>query len=186
MFKRAFVALAAAALAGCAGMGFVSDPGVVTRMDMSPNYAPNWVSVFAGSGAHATILGATRDNATPEDLAAAMRLPAHVHPRTIRAAPAGEAQGGAHLVLVFAPQGSVTSRKACRGEASGGVAGPEGLKVFGAFCTSYGRPVSEGMITFSGSPVPSDPDFGRQMSYLLNAIMPLTNPQAERGCFLGC
>lgn len=185
MIKRVLAAAAAATLAGCAG-AFVSDPGIVTRMDISPNYAPNWVSVFAGSGAEATILGATRDQATPDELAAAMRLPAHVAPRTIRAAPAGEAQGGAHLVLVFAPQGSVTSRKACRGEVTGGVAGPEGLKVFGAFCTSYGTPVSEGMITFSGSPVPSDPDFGRQMSFLLNAIMPPTNPQAERGCFLGC
>lgn len=174
--------VAAALLAACTGGG----PGVVTvtRNDISPNYQPLSVSVFAGSGGRATILGSTRDGASAEEIAAAIRLPAHVAPRTIRAAPTAEAQGGPHLVLVFAPQGAVTARKACRGEVSGGVAGPE-LKVFGVFCSSYGTPVSEALLTSPDSPIPSDPDFGHRMSYLINAVAPATNPEAGDGCFMG-
>ncbi|MFV0474577.1 MAG: hypothetical protein ACK5MQ_10295 [Pikeienuella sp.] len=181
MFKHLPTAIAALALAACAG-----GLDMVTRVDMSPNYAPQWVSVFAASGGEATILGTTRDNASADEIAAALRLPAHVGRRALSAAPPGEAQGGAHLVLVFTPSGGVTGRKACRGEVSGGVAGPESLKVVGVFCTSYGTPVSEGQIDLKGSPVPSDPDFGRRMSYLMNAIMPAVNPQADSGCFRGC
>ncbi|QIE54307.1 hypothetical protein G5B40_01910 [Pikeienuella piscinae] len=180
MSRIAPILTAAALLCACAGPG----ADVVTRNDISPNYQPIWVSVFSGAGGQATILGSTSDGASADEIAAAIRLPAHVSQRTIRAAPPAEAQGGPHLVLVFAPKGDVTARKACRGEVAGGVAGSE-LKVFGAFCTSYGSPVTEGLLSLPDSPTPSDPDFGRRMSYLLNALMPATNPEAGEGCFMG-
>lgn len=148
----------------------------VTRVDIKPAYQPNAASVFAGSGGWTTITGTTQDGASAEEIAAAMRLPARLWPRTVRAAPEGEAQGGPALLLVFAPQGAVIGDKACRGEyASGGTAGPERLNVYGVFCTSYGNSGTEAMLTTAGSPVPSDPDFAARLGQLLNALFPVIN-----------
>ncbi len=154
----------------------------VTNEYIAPNYEPISVSVAAGGGGQSVILGTTRDGASAEEIAVAIRFPAFVSPRTITAS--AEALTGPHLVLVFAPQGPVTPLKACSGQAKGGQAGAV-LTVFAAFCSSFGTPVSEGMFTAADSPVPSDPDFGRRMSVLMNAVMPVTNPDFQNGCFAG-
>lgn len=172
---KSVIALAASALAlsACAG-GFPGD--TVTLDRVRQNYEPVSVSVFAGGGGRATISGATRDGAGRDEIAAALRLPAFVSPRTVRAAPPDERPGGPHLALVIAPKNLVTFSSLCRGEAEGGVAGDE-LVVYGAFCSSYGTPVTEGRFTASGSPVPSDPDFGSRLSILMNELMPVSNPE---------
>lgn len=171
-------------LAGCAGGASPLDT-TVTRSDVMPNYEPISVSVFAGSGGHAVIEGATRDGASAEAIAASIRLPAHVAPRTIRAASKAERQSGPHLVLVFAPKSGTTSGKACRGEAEGGQAGDDVLTVFGVFCSSYGTPVSDAVLTLKGSPTPSDPNFQHRMSFLMNTVMPPFNPDRDSRPRLG-
>ncbi|WP_340108540.1 hypothetical protein [Pikeienuella sp. HZG-20] len=179
MKRLLLVASAAAALSACAtGGGLPLD--VVTRTMIEPNYDSSSVSVFAASGGATTILGSTRDGASPDEIAAALRLPAHLAQRTVHAAPTGEAQNGPHLVLVFAPQSAASARDACRGEVSGGVAGSP-LKVFGAFCSSYGTPASEALFTAAGSPTPSDPDFGKRLSVLMSVLMPAVNPDQGEG-----
>ncbi|MFN3259602.1 MAG: hypothetical protein ACE37J_03490 [Pikeienuella sp.] len=143
---------------------------------IDPNYQPEYVSVFAGAGGEAAIIGATRDGAGPEEIAAAIQLPAYFNPRTIRAATT--ARTGPHLVLVIAPESGATPRKACSGEARGGVAGPE-LRILGAFCSSAGRPVTEAMFVAAGSPVPSDPDFGRRLTSFMAKLTPPSNPDFQ-------
>lgn len=148
----------------------------VTRVNVEPAYQPNAASVFAGAGGWTTISGTTKDGASPEEIADALRMPARVWPRTIRAAPTGETQGGPSLLLVFAPQGAVLGDKACRGDfPSGGTAGPERLNVYGVFCSSYGTAATEAMLTTAGSPVPSDPDFTQRLGQLMNALFPAVN-----------
>lgn len=169
----------------CAALAFFALPGAaaadyVMQQYIAPNYQPEYVSVFAGAGGEAAILGTTRDGASADEIAAAIRLPAYFNPRTIRAAKT--ARTGPHLVLVIAPAGGTTPRKACAGEAQGGVAGAE-LKILGAFCSSSGRAVTEAVFVASGSPVPSDPDFGRRMASFMQALTPPTNPDFGQGRF---
>ncbi|MEM7544577.1 MAG: hypothetical protein AAF367_03495 [Pseudomonadota bacterium] len=173
---RTISLLAALALTACTGGAGTNFADNVTRDLIYPNYEPISVSVFAGGGGNAVIVGTTRDGASAEEIAANIRLPAFVAPRTIRAAT--EAQTGPHLVLVFAPQGRTTPRRACSGQAQGGQAG-DTLVVLGVFCSSFGTPVSEGLFTASGSPVPSDPDFRQRLSVLMNNIMPVRNPDFQ-------
>ena len=139
-------------------------------------YEPVSVSSFAGSGGVTSIYGTTRDGASPEAIAADVRLPAHFSPRSITAGPQGE-RSGPHLVLVIAPQGA-TPKKACKGEAKGGTAGDE-LRVLGVFCSSFGRPVSEAMLVADGSYVPGDGDFSDAMRQLLREIVPVANPDRD-------
>lgn len=145
-----------------------------------PNYEPSYVSIFAAGGGETVIAGATRDGAGAAEIAAALRLPARWNPRGVRAAT--EAQTGPHLALVFAPESGATPSKACAGEARGGVAGGGDLRVLGAFCSSRGVPVSEAVLVLAGSPVPSDPDFGRRIGRLLTKLLPPTNPDFGEGC----
>lgn len=155
----------------------------VTRVNVEPAYQPNAASVFAGAGGWTTISGTTRDGASPEEIAAALRMPASVAHRTIRAAPVNEAQGGPSLLLVFAPQGAVLGDKACRGDyPAGGTAGPDRLNVYGVFCSSYGTAATEAMLTTAGSPVPSDPDFTRRLGQLMNALFPINNIELSDNC----
>ncbi|MEM8754624.1 MAG: hypothetical protein AAGF90_16740 [Pseudomonadota bacterium] len=183
---RAFSFAAAVAvpalLAACAGAPGPALGDRVISKEVYPNYEPISVSVFAGSGGFARIVGTTRDGASAEEIASAVRLPAFVSPRQLRAAPAGERLSGPHLALVFAPKSGATPRKACRGEAEGGQAG-DNLVVLAAFCSSFGTPVSEATLTAVGSPSPSDPDFRRRLSFLMNAVMPPFNPERENDVF---
>lgn len=172
LLGSAFTALA---MAGCAQVG----GGDLVYADfVSPSYQPNAASVFAARG-ETVIVGSTRDNASPEEIAAALRLPARFAHRTVRAA--ATAQTGPHVVLVFAPSGGTTPNKACSGLATGGVAG-DPLKVLGVFCSSYGSAMTEAVYSANGSPVPSDPDFSQRFSVLLNMIMPIRNSEFEPGC----
>lgn len=165
--------LAALTLTACVGSGGGQFSDTVTRDDISPNYEPISVSVFVGGGGNAVILGTTRDGASADEIAANLRTPAYVSPRTIRAAP--DAQTGPHLVLVFAPQSGTTALKACSGQGKGGTAG-DTLVVLGVFCSSFGTPVTEALFTANGSPVPSDPNFRQRLSTLMTAVMPPSNP----------
>ena len=169
--------LTAAALLACPGLA-AADTVIQDYID--PNYQPEYVSVFAGAGGEAVILGSTRDGAGPDEIAAAIRLPANFNPRTIRAATT--ARTGPHLVLVFAPAGGTTPKKACAGEARGGVAGAE-LRILGVFCSGAGRPVTEAVFVASGSPVPSDPDFGRRLASFMRMLAPPSNPDFGSGVF---
>ena len=165
-------------MAACVGTGAPLGDTVI-QSNISPNYEPPSVSVFAGGGGVSTILGTTRDGASAAEIAANIRLPASVSPRNVTASP--EALTGPHMVLVFAPVAGTTPRKACSGRAEGGQAGAE-LKVLGVFCSSFGTPVSEALFVAAGSPVPSDPDFGQRLGALMNAIMPVRNPDFGLGC----
>ncbi len=175
--KRSTLSLSAIALALSAG---AAGADIITAEEVSPNYEPSYVSIFAGGGGETYISGATRDGASPEEIAAALRLPARWNPRGVTAA--ATAQTGPHLALIFAPESGATPRKACAGEARGGVAGGGDLKVLGAFCSSRGTPVSEAILTLSGSPTPSDPDFGRRIGRLLTKLLPPSNPDFGQGC----
>lgn len=179
---RSFSIAACVALTACVGGGAAPLGDTVTQIYITPNYEPPSVSVFAGGGGVSTILGTTRDGASAADIAANIRLPAFVSPRTVTASP--EALTGPHMVLVFAPAAGTTPLKACSGEAKGGQAGAQ-LQVLGVFCSSFGTPVSEALFTAAGSPVPSDPNFGQRIAVLMNEIMPVQNPDFGLGCRAG-
>lgn len=184
--KRILAAAAATSLLS-ACVGEIQGIDSVSRIDVRALYYPGDVSVFAGGGGVTSIRGTTRDGASAEEIASKLRLPAWFHPRTITAAPAGEELDGPHLVLVFAPQGGIPARKACRGEAEGGTAGPQ-LMVVAVFCSSYDTPRSYAVLTTDGSPVPSDPDFGHRFVHLMNEVMPSSNPDwgPGNGCRGSC
>ncbi|MEO1611232.1 MAG: hypothetical protein AAFU55_02585 [Pseudomonadota bacterium] len=173
MKKTALIA-AAAVLAATSAQAFWGDR--VINDYIATNYEPLSVSSFAGSGGATSIYGTTRDQASAEEIAAAIRLPAHFSPRDVSAGPQGERRGP-HLVLVIEPQG-VTPKRACEGKAKGGVAGSE-LRVLGVFCSSFGTPVSEAMLVADGSPVPGDGDFSDTMLQLRRVMVPVRNPDRD-------
>lgn len=175
MRKTASIAaVVATAIAATSAQAFWGDR--VINDYIATNYEPLSVSSFAGSGGVTSIYGTTRDQASADEIAAAIRLPAHFTPRGIQAGPQGE-RTGPHLVIVIEPQG-VTPKRACEGRARGGVAGPD-LKVLGVFCSSFGTPVSEAMLVADGSPVPGDPAFGDAMLQLLRVMVPVRNPDRD-------
>ena len=152
--------------------------------DVYVKYSFQDASIYAAAGGPIEVYGAPQDGASPEAVAAAIRLPAYLSPNTARAVEPG--QGGYRVALVFAPQAGQGGEAVCRGEAKGGQAGAT-TKVLAVFCRSETATLGEARLETSNAFAPGDPAFQAGMKRLLREIMPLRSPfdQGERGCRRG-
>lgn len=165
---------AALSLAACASIGAYP---YTYYPDVTSAYTVQEAHVFAASGGPVEVLGAPADGASPEAVAAAMRLPAFLRSRSLTARPPTEARyKGLRLVLVFAPSSNFTGDAACAGGASGGVAAGAETRVKGVFCRND-RALSESTVVAEGAPGVGDPALSRALGLLVNSVMPSTAPE---------
>jgi hypothetical protein len=185
--SRRWIALAlAVALSACAGGGLFDER--ITFVEQSPAYSPLEFAGFAGSGPLVEFRGPLPGGASPEQTAAALRLPGFwpQAPFRIAPAPAG-AERVARLVLVFGPGGGVDPDAICRGTVNG-AGGGAGLGVAATFCRGA-APFGWGRLDHVRPLAPGDPGVTASMRRLFGAIAPRENPndpRADRGCVFLC
>lgn len=149
--------------------------------DIYLKYSFQDASIFAAAGGPIEVYGAPQDGASPETVAASIRLPSYLAPNDAKAVEPG--QGGYRVALVFAPQAGLSGESVCKGRAKGGQAGPN-TKILAVFCRSETATLSEARLETSNAFVPGKPGFQTGMSRLLRELMPFRSPfdQGERGC----
>lgn len=185
--SRPLAALAlCAALAGCAPGGLFEER--ITFVDQASSYSPLEFAGFAGSGPLVEFRGPLPGGASPEETAAALRLPGFwpQAPFAIAPPPVG-GERIARLVLAFGPGGGVDPDGLCRGTVNGG-SGGTGLGVAAAFCRGA-APFGWGRLDHARPLAPPDPEFTAAMRRLFGSIAPRENPNDPRrdGCsFLFC
>lgn len=152
--------------------------------DIYLKYSFQDASIFAAAGGPIEVYGAPQDGASPETVAASIRLPAYLAPNQAKAAQPG--QGGYRVALVFAPQAGLSGESVCKGKAKGGQAGPN-TKVLAVFCRSETATLSEARLETSNTFVPGESGFRTGMTRLLREILPLRSPfdQGEQSCRRG-
>jgi hypothetical protein len=177
MLKLRLIAMATAVgfLASCAGTGGGFYPQVLYDDIKSPYYGGT-VALLGSTGGATRIYGAPANDASAAEIIAPLYLPPHVADQKLSVAEP-DVVYGLHLALVFAPQTTTLAKSVCRGEAKGGIAGPQ-LKVLGVFCQGT-KPLSEAVVIAKGSPVPGDPAYARALNQMIYVMMPLRNPDEE-------
>ncbi len=152
--------------------------------DIYLKYSFQDASVYAAAGGQIEVFGAPQDGASPEAVAASIRLPAYLSPNQTKAVDPG--QGGYRVALVFAPQAGLSGESVCKGKAKGGQAGST-TKVLGVFCRSETAILSEARLETSSAFVPGQTGFQTGMSRLMRELMPLRSPfdQGEQSCRRG-
>ncbi|MEM7270194.1 MAG: hypothetical protein AAF401_13225 [Pseudomonadota bacterium] len=175
---RSLSLLICLAVAACASGPSVTFGAKIYRIDVDNYYSIAEASVFAAAGGPTVIQGSPRGGWAPNEVAAQMRLPAHLNPRIVT--PVEKGRPGLRLVMVFSPTVRATSEQVCAGEARGAEAG-ETMRVFGAYCTGERRVISEAILETAGSPQPGDPEFASAMSQLVNALLPVVAPADRDG-----
>ena len=168
--------LFAAALGLCAGFAPVSQAETIHSTDVYLKYNILDASQFAAAGGRLEVYGAPQDGATPEEVAAAIRLPAYLAQRDVTAVAPG--QGGYRVALVFAPQAGLSGESVCKGKAKGGQAGAA-TKVLIAFCRSEATILSETRLEATGGFAPATKDFQAGMSRAMKEILPRRSPFDE-------
>lgn len=153
----------------------------VHSTDIYLKYSFQDASIFAAAGGPIEVYGAPQNGASPEAVAASIRLPSYLAPNDAKAVEPG--QGGYRVALVFAPQAGLSGESVCKGRAKGGQAGPN-TKVLAVFCRSETATLSEARLETSNAFIPGEPGFQAGMSRLLRELMPFRSPfdQGERGC----
>ncbi|MGB0504729.1 MAG: hypothetical protein ACPGGK_00910 [Pikeienuella sp.] len=175
--KLLTTAVIAVSLTGCAGSGLGIYPQVILDDVKSPYY-PNTVAMLGSIGGPTFVYGAPANNALPNEIIAPLHLPRWVADQSLTVGNAdGDAYGGLHLALVFAPETTTLAKNVCKGNAKGGTAGPE-LRVLGVFCQGR-KPLSEAVAIARSSPVPGDPDYAKALNQLINVLMPHRGPDEE-------
>lgn len=168
--------LVAAALGMIAGFATPSQAETIHSTDVYLKYNILDASQFAAAGGRLEVYGTPQDGARPEEVAAAIRLPAYLAQRDVTAVEPGK--GGYRVALVFAPKAGLSGESVCKGEAKGGQAGPA-TKVLVAFCRSETTILSETRLEASGGFVPNTRDFQAGMSRALKEILPRRSPFDE-------
>ena len=176
--------LIAAALCLSACAASTSFGETIHSTDIYLKYSFQDTSIFAAAGGPIEVYGAPQDGATPEAIAAAIRLPAYLTPNDAKAVEPGN--GGYRVALVFAPQAGISGESVCKGKAKGGQAGVT-TKVLAVFCRSETATLSEARLETAGAFTPGSQAFQIGMSRLLRELMPLRSPfdQGEQSCRRG-
>lgn len=165
-----------AALGISAGFATASQAETIHSTDVYLKYNILDASQFAAAGGRLEVYGAPQNGATPEEVAAAIRLPAYLAQRDVTAVEPG--QGGYRVALVFAPKAGLSGESVCRGEAKGGQAG-SATKVLVAFCRSETTILSETRLEASGGFVPTSGGFQAGMNRAMKEILPRRSPFDE-------
>lgn len=149
--------------------------------DIYLKYSFQDASIYAAAGGPIEVYGAPQNGATPDAVAASIRLPAYLAPYQTTAIEPG--QGGYRVALVFAPQAGLSGESVCKGKAKGGQAGPN-TKILAVFCRSETATLSEARLETSNVFVPGGSGFQTGMSRLMRELMPLRSPfdQGEQSC----
>ena len=169
-------ALFAAALGVTAAFAPPGSAETIHSTDVYLKYNILDASQFAAAGGRIEVYGAPQNGATPEEVAAAIRLPAYLAQRDVTAVAPG--QGGYRVALVFAPKAGLSGESACEGKAKGGQAG-SATKVLVAFCRSESTVLSETRLEASGAFVPTARDFQVGMSRAMKEVLPRRSPFDE-------
>ena len=178
---RLTVVLAVLALPGCADL-------LAERIwdgERLNSITPIEFSAFAGSGPRVEILGAPPGGASPEEVAAVLRMPGRFRNAPFRLVEKGSAeataQGVVRLVFAFGAQGAANGRPLCAGEASGASAqGPtDGLEVTAALCV--GRQADAAARLSHRDPLaPGNPAFTATMARLIDVLAPRASEFRDR------
>lgn len=167
MVRPVAAALAASLLAGCAGGARVHS---VTLF--SP-YTPLGAASFAASGPLVEVRGAPPGGASPEAVAAALRMPGNFAQTGFRVAPVGGT--GQRIVLAFGAR-SVDPGRICAPGASGGASqSGGGLELGAAYCVGA-TAASVGVLSAPDVGGPEDPAFAASVRGLLTEMMPTSSP----------
>lgn len=167
----ALCAMAAATLvAACATSPFMSRVHSVT---IFPAYTSLGFSAFAAAGPTVEFRGPLPGDATPEAIAAALRLPGFYPQTPFRAA--APSDFGQRIVLAFGAAGGDTPAL-CAAPASGsGVETPGRLEVAAAFCNGA-SPLSVARLSDARPLAPDDPAFTAALRSLFAEMAPTRDP----------
>ena len=177
--------VATSALASCTGVSVGSGENIHSP-DTALRYTLSDANIFASAGGPTVIHGAPVGDASVDEVAADLRLPAYLTPQTVTSVPCGTK--GHRLELVFQPLAGTSGRSICSGDVTGGVAGAT-TQVLAVFCRSENTVLGEAVLEVSGDFSPGRPAFRTAMTRLNRTIMPFRSPfdQGERGCRrIGC
>lgn len=157
---------------------------VIHSTDIYLKYSFQDASAYAAAGGPIEVYGAPQDGASPEAVAASIRLPAYLTPNDAKAVEPG--LGGYRVALVFAPQADLSGESVCKGRAKGGQAG-QSTKILAVFCRSETATLSEARLETSLAFAPGEPGFQTGMSRLFRELMPLRSPfdQGKQSCRRG-
>jgi len=180
--KAPVVIAAVLGLGACVAANSLGE--TIHSTDIYLKYTFQDASAFAAAGGPVEVYGAPQDGASPEAVAAAIRLPAYLTPNQAKAVEPG--QGGYRVALVFAPRAGLSGEKVCKGDAKGGRAGAN-TRILAVFCRSETAILSEARLETSAAFTPGMPAFQTGVKRLLREIMPLSSPffQGKRSCRRG-
>lgn len=175
--------LAPLALAGCGGSTFTGEY-------YSSFYQPELVGHSSRNGAMPTaVYGSPFDAAGTQALLDALRLPAGHPPARLAMTPAAQRGELGRLVMVFDPAPiAADGAKACR--LGAGAAPPQAIaagrtRVLLAFCHGRGL-ASEGEVTVPNASPPTIPALAEGINLGLIRLLPVTDPNQDRGCGAPC
>lgn len=168
--------LFAAVLGFSAGIASLSQAETIHSTDVYLKYTLLDASQFAAAGGRLEVYGAPQDGATPEEVAAAIRLPAYLAQRDVTAVEPGD--GGYRVALVFAPNAGLSGERVCKGKAKGGQAGST-TKLLIAFCRGEATILSETRLDASGGFVPASREFQAGMRRAMKEVLPRRSPFDE-------
>jgi hypothetical protein len=158
------------ASAGCAAVLQQS----VHSVEIMPNYQPSGFSAFAASGPAVEFVGPLPGGATPEAVAATLRLPGWWPQTPFR--PLAPGEGGQRIVIAFGAAGDPAAL--CENPSTP-AATPGRLEASAAYCRGRSA-ASFGRLSDQRDLVPGDPAFAASMGALLSEITPSREPFESR------
>lgn len=164
----------AMAVGGCASGGFFDQR--VTNQSVNVSYSPSQFSAFAAAGPLVEIRGAPPGGATPEEIAAALKLPGRWPQTPFRVVAPGEAPHSQRIVLLFGAPGGFGDVLLCRGDMQ--PVETSNLTAAAAFCRG-GRAASGAKLTDVRAIGLSDPEFATAMTRLLSEMSPSRDPTID-------
>ncbi len=168
-------ALCAASLAGCAATDIFDER--ITQVDVLSAYAPNTFGAFAASGPLVELQGPIPGGASPQEVAAALRMPGFWPNAPFSAVAEGEAPEMQRIVIGFGAATAANATLVCEGRpAGGGVA--DSLQAFVAYCMGR-RAASSAHLSRSALVTPADPAFGDAFARVFIQIAPRSDPDRD-------
>lgn len=168
---RAALLAVGLAVAGCA-----ASSGELIYNDYYYSYVPSNFRSMAAAGAPVEIFGAPPGGASPEEVVAALRMPARLSSTPPRLA---EVPGqGQRLVFAFGSGGSVNGDALCAGRTHGGEI-EDRLEVAAAYCRGD-RVLTQAQMSLNAPVGPSDPRFAKAMRRLIETLGPREDPNRDR------
>ncbi|SEA73255.1 hypothetical protein SAMN05444370_11096 [Rubrimonas cliftonensis] len=171
-------ALCVACLAGCAATDVLGER--ITQVDVLSAYSPNTFGAFAASGPLVELQGPIPGGASPQEVAAALRMPGFWPDAPFTAVAQGEAPEMQRIVIGFGAATAANAMLVCDGRpASGGVA--DSLQANVVYCMGR-RAASSAHLSRSDLATPADPAFGDAFARVFLQIAPRRDPERDDDC----